>query len=244
MTFFAIPLLCWSICLACLISSFSSYFSFAQNTAPLKGDEQTTKEKFQAYATKIYKVVFEDDPLGKVSFRHDGDGLTRIFDEEGCHWLNTVNGVQFPELGRTSLEHDKREGYFLWELSASRGCGAADQKNINDYLDLHPIKLTKHEAYAIAVKASDKLGINHKGKDIWFQISTMKQCLTPTAPAPNSIAGSTIRRWKPKDLKALSLSSPRFCTKVTIADGLHLNEFFINWTTKKIIHVNSYMQSW
>ena len=32
----------------------------------------------------------------------------------------------------------------------------------------HPIKLTENEAYAIAVKASNKLGINHKCKELRF----------------------------------------------------------------------------
>ncbi|MGJ8656313.1 MAG: hypothetical protein ACSHX6_07675 [Akkermansiaceae bacterium] len=221
-----------------------SYLSLSQNTPPLSGDKMTSKESFQTYATKIYQLIHNTPPLGTASFHHDGDGLTRAWEEEGCHWHHTISGVQIPELGGTSLKRDKRDGYFNWLLNFSKGATTMDVKHLEDHLSKHPVNLTKEEAYAIAVKASDQLGITHESKDTWITYSLTFQTLQPSMPVPTINGENSLKQWKQKNTPSLSLTTPIYCTKVTLSEGLNLNEFFLDWTTKKIIHVNSYRQSW
>eukprot|EP00112_Aurelia_sp_Birch-Aquarium-sp1_P004101 Seg14657.1 transcript_id=Seg14657.1/GoldUCD/mRNA.D3Y31 product="hypothetical protein" protein_id=Seg14657.1/GoldUCD/D3Y31 len=221
-----------------------TYFSLSQNTSPLEGNTKTTKESFQTYATKLYEVVLGQAPLGEVSFRHDGDGLASAFKEEGVFWRQTVKGVQFPDFGRASLAEDTREGYFRWQLNVSMGCTKADEKEIKDYLAKHPLNLTENEAYAIALKAIEKLDIKLKPERTWFRASNMKHELSPSVPAPSHIPGAGVRQWKAKGDQTTNRNKLHYCTKVTIAEGLFLNECFIDFTTKKIIHINSYKQSW
>lgn len=192
----------------------------------------------------MYIAIYGSKSLGTVSFDNDGKGLAESSAEEKCRWTHSVNGVSFPWFGTFSLKHEQRKGYFKWDLSSHIGYSLKNEKVIKDYLAEHPMNLTKNEAYAIAVKASKKLGIDHKEENIWFYYSAMKQSLSPTMPANLYGEKRPMSQWKAKGEKHLPLTSPRFCTKVTIASGLHLNEFFMDWATKEIIHVNSYRQSW